>query len=239
MNEKYNKKYYLLRYTQLVKNKNILLDWQKKMLQFFEESPFSTNKNIKILEFGCGLANFLYVLRRKKYRKTIGLDISRFALKQIKERYKLILICRSDCNIPIKSKSIDVCFVSHVFEHLGKTEFSFLLDEINRIMKPDGLLISSHPVHSLVSTLLIFPYLINLEGDWTHKQKLFAHSLLINIRRKFDLIKYSYDHDALGSNIITYQLSKIFSILGIDDIHNPLFYGNIIISAKPQKKETD
>ena len=42
--------------------------------------------------------------------------------------------------LPFASNSIDVCYSSHVLEHLKKAEAAFFLEEQRRVLKPNGLI---------------------------------------------------------------------------------------------------
>ncbi|HLC92670.1 MAG TPA: class I SAM-dependent methyltransferase [archaeon] len=106
--------------------------------------------NEKIIDVGCGSGTFSRVLAEKHPKaKITGVDISEhaisFARKTAKEKNigNLKFISASISSIPVKSGSFDVAVVSHLIEHVKNPEND--LKEVNRILKPNGILILTTP----------------------------------------------------------------------------------------------
>jgi SAM-dependent methyltransferase len=74
----------------------------------------------------------------------IGIDINYKALQVMHDRYPMIPLIEGDiCCLPFASSSLDGIFALAVLEHLYYLEHA--IDEIHRVLKPDGKLVVSIP----------------------------------------------------------------------------------------------
>src|SRR3989338_7753499 len=102
-----------------------------------------TPKKGSVLEIGCGLGHFLGMLDRD-YR-TIGIDVNRWALKQAGHNAPnsiMKYMSAEDVGVFPKSR-FNAVIAKHVVEHLKNP--ALVLKKINRILKPDGLLLLVTP----------------------------------------------------------------------------------------------
>lgn len=107
---------------------------------------FSKNKEIKILEIGCGYGAFGYFIQEAGYKNYIGIDGSEEQVSEAKrlginiELANLVEYLQS-----LDDSSLDLVIAIDVIEHFTKEELSDLIDDINRILKKDGIVITHQP----------------------------------------------------------------------------------------------
>jgi SAM-dependent methyltransferase len=103
-----------------------------------------TFSEMVIVDFGCErglLKRFMPPLEGAKW---IGLDKNPHKEALILEGYHAMWQCDFDQPIPLADHSADIIVCLHVFEHLPRPEFT--LKEMDRILRPGGLLIAETPV---------------------------------------------------------------------------------------------
>jgi len=108
-----------------------------------------------ILDIGCYDGTLLSLIKNKK-NNLYGLDASDYAVEKC--RRKKIKIKQFFLNgqekIPFKSSFFDLIIVGEIIEHIYDTDF--FLEEISRLLKPNGyLLISTPNIASLGRRLLL------------------------------------------------------------------------------------
>jgi len=108
---------------------------------------FPKNKDINILELGCGHGTFQYFIQQAGYKNSIGIDGS---IEQVEGAKSLGIdgVIFGDMIEYIKNQkdnSIDIIIAFDIIEHFTKNELIDLVDELYRILKKDGLVISHQP----------------------------------------------------------------------------------------------
>jgi SAM-dependent methyltransferase len=111
------------------------------------KNNFPLDKNINILELGCGHGIFQYFINKAGYKNSKGIDGS---IQQVEGAKKLGIknIILGDMIAYIKvldSSFLDMIIAIDIFEHFTKEEFTDLVDELHRILKKDGLIICHQP----------------------------------------------------------------------------------------------
>lgn len=105
-------------------------------------------KSAKILDVGCGTGIFMKTLVEAGCKDFCGIDgFSEFADRAIARGYKEVKII-SDLNtdtIPYEKEQFDLVVCKDVFEHLLNPTHT--LHEIQRVLKPGGLLLLHVPNH--------------------------------------------------------------------------------------------
>ena len=129
--------------------------WPIKELDMFYNSIFKFIGK-QILDIGSGEGIFLnYLLKKKDFKKLVGLEISQKAIKLAKKGDKSIKYIHgsADNEFSIDSNSFDTVFMTDVIEHLVDIDTS--LKEIKRVLKPKGYLIIITPDFNLFKKIII------------------------------------------------------------------------------------
>jgi len=167
-----------------------------------------------MIEVGCGygrMATFYHSL----FRKCTLVDPSCKLLDKAKENLKDLknfeFICASAEKIPLEKHSVNFCLMVRVCHHLPDLEPS--LQEINRILKPNGFLI------------IEFANKINLKArirSYLHGNFQFTHNQLpIDLRssrkRNQNYINFSAHHPIFVQKILKRNGFKIEKILSVSN----------------------
>ena len=122
-----------------VLHKNLFAGARDGIMNFIHLETFPFLKNLKsgnkILDLGSGANNEEYLFRCPKGVGIICLDSSFGMLS----RSPTELPVQADARIlPVKSDSIDLCTSFFLIRYLTEEEWTLLLGEIRRVLKPDG-----------------------------------------------------------------------------------------------------
>ena len=100
-------------------------------------------KNGRLLELGCAYGYFINKAKNNGFDAT-GCDISQFAIDEGKKMFPDIDISQSDISkLKFKDKTFDIVATFETLEHCKNLED--VLEEMNRVIKDDGLLLVSIP----------------------------------------------------------------------------------------------
>ncbi len=122
-----------------------LISRKKTLFELFD--TLVVEKNQIVLDIGCGIGNYLEELYKRGH-KILGIDIAENMIKTSRERLSRYLefppLCRTDIeNLPFPDNHFDVIFCVGVLEYLKSDARS--LEEISRVLKPNGLLFLTLP----------------------------------------------------------------------------------------------
>ncbi len=111
-----------------------------KMVSIFEKLNL---KNGKVLDIGCCDGSFISLLN--KNNKYYGIEASDYGcLKASKKGISVIKFFFDDKTpLPHKKNQFDVVIIGEIIEHIYDTDY--FLEEIYRVLKPDGLVLLSTP----------------------------------------------------------------------------------------------
>lgn len=106
---------------------------------------FGKNKFDRILDVGCGDGSFSVRLKEvSNAREVYGIEISPAAADLAsKAGIKTFCLDIDDGDFPFEDNFFDAVFCGEIIEHLYDPDH--LLEEVNRILKPTGLLVLSTP----------------------------------------------------------------------------------------------
>ncbi|MDH3377056.1 MAG: class I SAM-dependent methyltransferase [Gammaproteobacteria bacterium] len=105
------------------------------------------SKSAVIIDIGAGLGRFAERLDlRNRYPNLYLLDGNQETVRELAKIYNNVAIYRAPDALPFEHHSVDFVHCSHMIEHLYHEQLYEFLFEIDRVLKPDGILIVSTPL---------------------------------------------------------------------------------------------
>lgn len=135
-------------YSSGVKNNFFQMYWHGKKLQSLE---FLLQKSSgKLLDVGCADGTTTFRISQISNKLTVvGVDLYKESIDFAKKSYKGVEFIASDAHkLPFKNQSFDYVCAIEILEHLEDPELA--LKEINRVLKPKGILIIGQDTDSLL-----------------------------------------------------------------------------------------
>lgn len=119
-----------------------------------------------VCEWGCGSARIIRYIKSKKISKLIGFDYNQKTIEWCKKTFKNIEFNLNSISPPLdlKKGSIDVLYCCSVFTHLSEKQHFLWINEIRRVLKPNGLFIGTFHSNELQKLLPKELSKINKEG---------------------------------------------------------------------------
>lgn len=110
----------------------------KKVVKDFKKFYNLSNKS-KILDIGCGKGFMIYDLKKLLPKaKIVGIDISRYAIKNSKKEVRHLLKLGNAKKLPFKNNTFDLIISINTLHNLNKRDCSMALKEIDRVTKKDA-----------------------------------------------------------------------------------------------------
>lgn len=103
---------------------------------------YQKNAHAKILDVGCNIGIFVKLAEEYHFDAT-GIDVDRYAVRVGRDRFGVDLRCQNLEEAKFNQNEFDVVLLSHTLEHVPNP--IELLGEINRILKPNGILVVESP----------------------------------------------------------------------------------------------
>ncbi len=140
-------------------------DYPEKLCHYLFQN-FLFQKEMKLLEIGCGRGEFL------KNFKNLGLNVYGIDIEKAETNHldniEVNIVNLNDQKLPYKDNSFDIIFSKSFVEHLSSHENFF--NESYRVLKPGGLLLTLTP--DWESNYKIF------FDDYTHRTPFSIYSLI-------------------------------------------------------------
>lgn len=149
-------------------------------LRYLLASSLATDKDVLDIASGEGYGSYIMA---QKARSVIGVDISAEAVEHAIETYKkdnLSFRTGDAAQIPLPDASVDLVVSFETIEHHDRQEE--MLDEIRRVLRPDGVLVISSPERSVNEDL-------NGHNPF-HVRELYRHELEDLLARRFSHIAF-------------------------------------------------
>jgi SAM-dependent methyltransferase len=149
---------------------------------------FPDNRNIKILDAGCGTG---FLLKRlSSYGEAFGLDISPVAVEYCRKRNLKNIVQASLTRIPFKDESFDLVVSADVLYHKGIDDDQNAINEIFRVLKKGGYALINVAAHD---------YLRRPFDKRVHTRHRYSLAELSEKMKKgrFELLKISYRNSFL------------------------------------------
>ena len=188
--------------------------------------------NKRVLDVASGEGYGSHILAQHAH-SVIGVDIDKTSVQHANQKYqnKNLGYIQSSCiNMPIEDASIDVAVSFETLEHLAEQQE--MLAEINRVLKPDGLLVISTPDKKHYSDATGFSnefhvkelyqdeFKALLDNHWP-EQYWYAQSLsFYSMMQKLNPNQNTYSTDIMHENIF----------LTDESILKPMYY--IVVASK-------
>jgi predicted TPR repeat methyltransferase len=196
----------------------------------FIEPLFPKDKSVRILDMGCGYGLFLDACKRLGYTNLLGVElISKFA-DYAKREFGLDNIATRDLFSFLESKDdnyFDIITAFNIVEHVKKEKVEYLLNLINKKLKPEGMFVMEVP--NADSPLGIHTFFTDITHEFAFSRKLAVKLLHL---AGFDSIRVRYQ--PMRRNPLIILGRKILAkLLGSE--YPLMFSGNIILAG--YKKE--
>lgn len=118
-----------------------------------------------ILDVACGNGTFLKMLSDKHDMNGYGIDISEKMIANAKKKCPNMIFEISSCDhTPFKNQMFDAVTVCEAYHHFSDTKT--FAKEINRILKPKGLLYIAEVYYPFIIRVIFNPFVpLSKEGD--------------------------------------------------------------------------
>jgi ubiquinone/menaquinone biosynthesis C-methylase UbiE len=95
------------------------------------------------LDLGCGVGRYAQAVQERVGGRVVGLDPVQAALGEARHNLgtRVDLLCGDVLRLPFKDHSLDYAYTINVLHHLKRGEQERGLQELRRVLKPDGVLI--------------------------------------------------------------------------------------------------
>jgi len=183
-----------------------------------------TNKDMKILDYGCGFGQILKALKKNNYKNIYGVDIEINAIESCRSNnLKVEQLDLENLKNPYEFK-FDIIILSHIIEHIPKSEIINTLAFIrNEFLSANGKLLIAVP-NAQSNTDCYWAY-----EDWTHTTLFTSGSIYYVLKAAgFDKIDFLDIDCTLGSSKTKAIIRKFF--LKLYKI-NKIFWNKITASA--------
>ena len=106
---------------------------------------FIPNKNVKILDVGCGAGYFLYFLKKEGYKNFLGIDLSKKEIEFCKRNISKKVVFANVFNFLNKNRNYDLIVMNHLLEHIEKKRVINILRLCYNALNKNGKLFIQVP----------------------------------------------------------------------------------------------
>ena len=161
-------------------------------------SLLKKSKKEKILDIGCG--SYPYFLLHTNFKNKYGVDPSLTKLKIENLKLKKGDIAKQ--RLPFKDNLFDAVTMLAVFEHLDNERIPFVLKEINRVLKKDGMLVMTTPApwSDIILKNMAKVGLVSKEEIHEHKHNL-TSEIICNYLKKGEFKNVKSGYFEMGLNM--------------------------------------
>ncbi len=205
-------------------------DYETTMLPLWITAELE-NKDMRILDYGCGLGQILQALMAEGYKNFYGVDIEKSAIECCKEKNLHVEELNLEKLENPYGFKFDVIILSHIIEHILKDEIINTLSFIkNEFLADKGKLLIAVP-NAQSNTNAYWAY-----EDWTHTTLFTSGSLYYVLKAAgFNTIEFLDIDCTLGSRGVKKVIRKILLKIYILNMN---FWNKVTCSAyhKPSQQ---
>jgi SAM-dependent methyltransferase len=144
----------------------------------------------RVLDAGCGTAYGSEILARSGASEVVGVDLDQAVVEAARASTGTVSLEVADVrHLPYPDASFDAAVCFEVIEHVDDPET--ILDELRRVLRPDGLLIVSSPNRD------VYP-----PGNPHHRHEFTPDELAEALSARFEQVRLVRQHDWLGSGVV-------------------------------------
>lgn len=196
--------------------------YQEHWNRYFFASQFAAGK--VVLDIACGSGYGCDLFLKSGAKKVVGVDISQETIDYCKNKYHGIDFLQGSVEkIPMEDKSVDLVVSFETIEHVDEQAQLNFMNEISRILKPDGMVLISTP------NSLVYP-----KGNEFHIKELTLDEFTNLIKSKFKNLEmfyqdsieadYIFSKKTLGGDVLPnsdtkINTNKINSVDGSDSMY--------------------
>lgn len=159
-------------------------------------SAFLKNKNLKVLDIGCGAGKTMDML--SSFGTVWGLDNNKKALSFCKKRGLHNLMLADVADTGFKDNFFDIVTMLDVLEH---TDENITLQEVKRILKPGGFMIITVPAYQWLWS--------SWDEALKHKKRYTKYDLRMVVKKNgFTIIRSSYMYSFLALPVFIFRKFK-------------------------------
>lgn len=186
------------------------------------------NSPKKILDVGCA-GGYISLLLMKMGHDVTGIELNKKMAEEARMRGVNVVEHDLEEPIPLESNSVDIVHACEIIEHLFDTE-SFL-KEINRILKPNGIVIISTPnLNSFINRFRVFiGSSLPMWGGFPNDRH-GSHVRVFNKKKIFELLNMTGFEPQVTTGINQAKYLKVFNNL-------PTFSEMILIKAIKSERQ--
>ncbi len=133
------------------------------------------NKNISVLDIGCGTGDYVELFSGFEYE---GLDISDYAIKKLRKKYPSKKFILGDIFKINFEKKFDLIFFSEVLEHIE--EEALFIEKVYSLLKKGGYILFSVPYN---------PKLWNYSDIQSHHKRRYTKRHVVELLKKFNIVQ--------------------------------------------------
>ncbi|MFA6119459.1 MAG: class I SAM-dependent methyltransferase [Parachlamydiales bacterium] len=226
------KKYSTLTNSNNFQKENTANEYDKRYFEHFYLKHFPTNKNIRILDIGCGNGKYLNILNNKGYANAWGIDISQEQIELAKKNLSNVECIDSLTFLKKNKVKYDVILLIDVLEYIDLPETFEILQLAYLSLNDHGKLFIQVP--NAISAFSPLRY-----ADITHQRAYTIYSLTQTINLSdfkkycfFELYPYIHGFKSFIRNIlwnlIIKPLISAFQYIAYGTNFNKIYTANFL-----------
>jgi len=216
-------------------NKSVVFSWKQedfdallKSCDFDDEVKIAlkylTDKNVRILEAGCGLGRVVKYLYDRGYKNVYGIELDHESVSFLNQNFSELNIIQGDVlKLPYQKESFDIVLSYGVIEHFPDGPLA-PMRAMYDILKPGGIAVVTIPSFNILRLISYYLSFLDIR-KWNFVRKIFGKKFL-----QYNKKRFSYYIDPQYGSFFEYrftpkQFESICKTSGFDIIKSvPIAY---------------